>query len=142
MKIYYGTDHNYLSTILSKGITPRQDETGSWRNHPSHEEMVYLSVTYPFYIGLSAGVGDIRTGVVFEIELDRLDKSNLYPAEDYIFQALKEKGRKVELQDIKENLFAYQEYWQNSLEGLGNICHHGTIEPVAITRFCVIDFIL
>ncbi len=37
-------------------------------------------------------------------------------------------------------MFGYQQYWENSLKGLGNCCHYGVIPIEAITRYCVVDW--
>lgn len=145
MKVYHGTSFKFLDTILKEGITPRQQKRtrkkrrSNWTDAPSHENMVYASTAYPWYYAVNANY-DLSKGVVFEIDLDALNESNVYPDEDFVFQAMKNEIKEVTHSYIRSNLEFYKYQWKNSLEYMGNICHKGTIPISAITRYCIIDF--
>ena len=140
MKIYHGTHYKNLNTILKSGLTPRKDKEGNWEKYPSHSQMIYLSLAYPFYFALSAGE-KISKGVVIEIDTEQLDENNFYPDEDFVFQKLEQQGQEgAEHTDIKENIESYQEYWEMSLNCFGGFCYKGTIPPSAFTKYCIVDF--
>src|SRR3990172_3590894 len=113
MKLYHGTKYKFLDIILKYGLAPRTDKKSNFEDLPSHPEMVYLSTAYPWYYAVLTEEG-LGKGVVFEIDLDILDPSKLYPDEDFIVQTLNEQNKEQEIEhsDIRENLLLYQAYWQ------------------------------
>lgn len=151
MNIYHGTNHIYLKNILENGLTPREHKLSrnkrksNWEKAPSRNDMVYMSTTYPWYYATLTGElknNDRKKGVVFEINLDTLDKHNLYPDEDYVWQVMKKAIPELKHSYIRDNLEFYQYLWNNSLQQFGCICHKGTIPASAIIRYCILDFTL
>lgn len=148
MKLYHGTSSKYLKRILKGGIKPR-GVTGesNWEAFPSMDTRVYLSSTYPLYFAAAATNFETKTHnmVVFEIDTDKLDNDRFYPDEDFIAQALVQNEPTVypSLEDAQEHAIAhivgYKHHWTDSLEGMGNISHHGAIPVEAITRYAVVD---
>jgi hypothetical protein len=147
MKLYHGTSKKHLFNILQDGITPRLlNGVSNWDKAPSNPNMVYLTVAYPFRYSIEAS-GDDRIGAVVEIDADELDSNLFLPDEDYISQSNAaynaSKGSKeavTDIRQIRDNLFAFQGCWEDSLRELGNCCYFGTIPPRAITRYCTVDW--
>lgn len=153
MKLYHGTSTRYLDLLLRGGIKPKQDqdgeeERGNWEhtNFPSRDDMVYLTVAYPFYFAMcAAGETSDREGekyqpVVLEVESDELDQDLFHPDEDFIAQVMAEQ-EKMSLEDchnyVLENLENWQHLWRESVEHMGNCAYMGTVPPNAIKRYCV-----
>ena len=136
MKLYHGTAERYLNAILEDGIMPRRMASidGNWDQTLSRPDMVYLGEAYPIFYALHAADGD--KAVVIEIELDEMDEAFLYPDEDFIWEALKQK---VPHPEVIKTLLNYQHHWRDSLERLGNCCHRGVISPDSFTRYCIFD---
>ena len=148
MKLYHGTKYKFLETILKQGLTPRKAKESNWDELPSHPEMVYLSTAYPWYYAVPTEEG-LGKGVVFEIDLERLDTSNLYPDEDFIVQGISDEQRKkwglpndnfAKTMKIRNSIEDYKTNWKTSINALGNVCYKGIIPPESITRYCVVDF--
>jgi len=147
MKLYHGTSKKYLDRILELGITPRsQNGISNWKDAPSHPEMVYLTNAYPFWFSIQASAEHENIGAVMEIDTGVLEDTDFLPDEDFISQANANYNRHnqtdaiVDVHQIRKDIFGYQQYWTNSLEGLGNCCYHGIIPAEAIIRYCVIDW--
>ena len=149
MKIYHGTNYKFLEIILKNGLAPRkgkqneESRESNWDKAPSHEDMVYMSTAYPWHYATLTGElnkDELGKGVVFEIDMDLLNIKNIYPDEDFVWQAMKKESPDIEPSDIRDNLESYQYLWENSLQYFGCVCHKGTIPVSAITRYCVIDF--
>ena len=136
MKVYLGIAAKHLNDVLENGIRPRGRKKSCWSKFPSRTDMVYLNKTYPFYYALQA---DDKEVVVFEIDLNKLNQELLFPDEDFIAQAVKQKHET--LGDIhigiRDRIEDYQQYWKISLDELGNCSYKGTIEPSHIKRYCI-----
>jgi len=137
MKIYHGTAMKFTKEILAEGIQPRSVSKmeSNWEDYPSHSGMVYLSTAYPFYFALTHSAKS-RKVVTFEVDLDKLDKRKLYPDEDFISQSCRDVPNH---EYYRNNLSKYQQFWSDSLAGIGNVAYKGTIKREWITRYCVFD---
>lgn len=141
MKIYHGTSSANVSNILLNGITPRGNTESHWDQYPSRNDLVYLSTAYPFYFAHVAAQDD-AISAVFEVDTDLLDEDNMLPDEDFIAQCIAHNEEKTVLdvqKDVRDNLEAYDEYWEKSIEGMGNAAHQGIIQPSCLTRLCLFD---
>lgn len=140
MKLFHGTNASRVPAILEHGLRSRGRRRGNWKDFPSRHDMVYLTEAYACYYGFQAA--DKDEGVaVFEIDLDRLDHSLLYPDEDFIAQVLAhQRGESLEKvhREVRRRLAGYQHHWRDSLKGLGNVCYRGLIPASAITRYAVL----
>lgn len=140
MKIYHGTSSRFLNSILKKGIIPRRKRNGHWEDYPSHPDMAYLSIAYPFYFAACTADND-ELSLVLEIDTDLLDEKLFYPDEDFIAQGLA--GPSGDLNKIhntaRRNLAKFRDYWQESINRMGNCCYKGVIPPKAIMRYCLFD---
>jgi hypothetical protein len=149
MLIYHGTSFKNLDSILNNGIDPRSeicwripsDGKSNWEEYESRDDMVYLTLAYPFYYAACVTENDDPL-VVFEIDYDKLDASKLYPDEDYIAQGVSEQEA-VPLKEvhfiIRDNIDKWKDLWESSLEKMGNICHKGNIPISYATRYTVVD---
>jgi hypothetical protein len=155
MKLYHGTTETVARLALTEGLCPRS-ETGAdsrWEAHPSSGEHVYLTETYAGYFAMSATEGDERWGIV-EVETDLLDHGDLCPDEDFLEQVSRAQtwpaGRFYDgiracssMEErtawFRENLQGFAHLWEESLNHLGNVAHHGCIPVEAITRVSVYD---
>lgn len=143
MKIYHGTSHKYFNKIILEGITPRDTRKSNWSKHPSKSDMVYLTNTYPFTFACNAINGTTKCAV-YEIDLMSLDHELLYPDEDFIWMAAKERFRggtpKGLHEKMKESIEEFRQFWVHSLDNLGNCAYADTIETGVIERVCIVDF--
>lgn len=140
MRLYHGTNEANLSKIKLHGLRPRQRRKSQWKEYPSRPDMVYLTTAYALYFALNSK-GKSRY-MILEIESDELDQNKFFPDEDFIAQKLawQEKAKLSDIHlDIRDNLEAYQQYWQDSIDGLGNCCYKGTIPFSAIKRICFLE---
>jgi len=137
---YHGTAARYLPFVLKKGIRPRGEDESHWE-YASRPDLVYMTTAYPFYFGMHTAEEDEKT-VVFEVDLDHLAVARLLPDEDFIAQAIS-RAKNVPLAQIhnmvRDQLENWQDFWQKSIEHLGNVCFKGTIPPQAITRYCLFE---
>lgn len=147
MKIYHGTSDLFFNDIILEGIKPRGKSKGNWSKHPSRNDMVYLTNTYPFTFACSATAdtqGRTTKCAVYEINLLSLDHELIYPDEDFIWMAAKERfmgGTPKGLhKKIKKSIEDFRQFWVHSLDNLGNCAYANTIETSAIERVCVVDF--
>jgi hypothetical protein len=146
MKIYHGTNAEYLGEILRNGIKPRK-LTGkdNWKHQPkeyqSVNNAVYLTTAYPLYF--ATATSDNLQLLVLEIDFDKLDKEKVFPDEDFLAQVLSRQKNftlKISHKTIKKaGLSCFQNYWEMSLKKMGTCCYMGTIEPKLITRYAVIN---
>jgi hypothetical protein len=141
MKLYHGTTAELLPAISEKGIVPRGRRRGNWKNYPSRNDMVYMTVAYPLFFAFQAFQKGTHALLV-EVDSDRLAEESLHPDEDFIAQALSHQ-RSCSIEDVhsevRAGLEGYQHHWRDSLAGLGNCCHLGVVPQDAITRYCVVD---
>jgi hypothetical protein len=133
MKLYHGTSERFLARILANGIKPRKNCEGNWPNCPSHPSMVYLTTAYPLYFALNATL-DGEKALILEIESTLLHENKLFPDEDFIVEATHQSH-----EAIRKHLKNFQNYWQKSIEHLGQCCYQGTIPVEALTRYCLFD---
>lgn len=152
MLIYHGSTAVAIDAILKDGIVPRAlNGRSNWENCPSHEQMVYLTSTYPLYFAACAADSEKDKLVVVEIDFEKLKKGKLYPDEDFIAQVLygqdrdKFNGRscKATLEDftkwVRNDIDSWRTRWRLSLEEMGTCAYHGTIPTDAILRYAVVD---
>ena len=98
LTLFHGTSSDRLPQILEQGILPR-NETGARSNWEgeveSKSDLVYLTTAYPVYFAVGACIGDAKP-VVLQV---KVDKTKLYPDEDFVARCLleqeKAKGRKT-----------------------------------------------
>lgn len=141
MKIYHGANFNRLDKILSNGLSPRGKRQSVWSDAPSHPGMVYLSTAYPFYFSRAAqSKKNFHKGLVFEVDMDKLNESMLFPDEDFIWHVLKIQNPDITIKEIREDLWRYHSSWKLSLENLGNVAYLGKININCLTRYCIVDF--
>jgi hypothetical protein len=139
MKLYHGCAAKDLPSIMSNGLRPRWDKESNWKKNPSRPDMVYLTVAYPFWFALCHN----GLAAVVEIEARGLDRTRLFPDEDFLTNALAMRdGVEHDPQrqeDIRVMLHSYGDYWKQSIRFQGNCCYQGTISPHHITRYCIFD---
>ena len=140
MKIYHGSNYDYLDYILEHGISPRKNKESNWEKAQSHPDMVYLSTAYPFYFSYCSTGDTEGKGVVFEVELESLNETLLYPDEDFIWHVLRQRNKKITIEEVRDSLEDYAHNWELSIQHLGNCCYKGKIKPNLIQRYCVVDF--
>lgn len=133
--LYHGTSLRRLRNILDDGLQPRgDDDLGNWSGFPSKAGFVYLTDAYA---GFFAQTSLDRTDpddlpVIVEV---KVDERNLYPDEDILAQVWAEAaGRPLrEVHDMIDPK-QHQDLWRDSLEGLGNVAHFGSIQPARVSR--------
>jgi len=152
MKLYHGTSETRLHAILRDGIVPRgeRDDEGQWENAPSRPDCVYLTQLYAPYFALAACENGERWAIL-EIDTDELDEEQFLPDEDWLEQQLRAEGHDAGLGHpegasmkertaiCRENLEFFQEYWRDSLKGLGNCSYQDAIPVEAIKRIALVD---
>lgn len=137
MRLYHGTCARHLERILDRGLEPRRRRKGNWKEFPSRPEMVYLTTAYAPYFAISAAKNNMA--LILEVEPD---PANLYPDEDFISQVLAfQSGKSLEEvhRKVVRNLEGYRHHSRDSLEGLGNASHRGSIPSSRISRYCLLD---
>lgn len=143
MKIYHGTSSKYLGKILKEGLKPRLDRSGNWEKFPSIKDFVYLTVAYPFYFANAAIEEDTESMLVLEIDLDKLDKNEIYPDEDVIAQSIQHNNKdNISIDAIQEYVKQYignfKEHWEESIRLIGNCAYNGIIPLDAISRYALV----
>jgi len=137
--LYHGTSYKNLNSILKNGIRPRGKRKGNWKEYPSRPDMVYLTNAYAPFFAIQSSKDK---ALILELDPAFLNQKSFYPDEDFIAQAIATQ-QNLSIEDvhcgIRENLEDYQHHAVDSLNGLGNICHKGTVPLSAISRYCVID---
>lgn len=162
MKLYHGTRGCWIDSIMKDGIEPRLERVGrnNWKHvkHQSNRNCVYLSNSYAPFFALNAASQQSnkvnRSCAVIEIETDKLDRSKLFPDEDFLEQA----GRHCDgiEGDMSARTLHYRARqcgdhglycdgrlanWEDSLQFLGTCSYRGTILPSAITRVVKFPFV-
>jgi hypothetical protein len=139
MKLYHGCSAKDLASIMSNGLCPRLEKQSNWKENPSRSDTVYLTVAYPFYFALCHE----GLAAVVEIAAGGLDRTKLFPDEDFVTNVLAMRdGQELcpyQKKDIWHILHTYGAYWKESLRFQGNCCYQGTISPHYITRYCIFD---
>src|SRR6266852_8190880 len=103
--VYHGTNESSARRALKRGILPREmsGKKGNWKDTvQSNPSMVYLTVAYaPYFAVLTTDFEKERVAII-QIDLDKLDPDRLYPDEDFIEQALRDKRLgKTKLDDMR-----------------------------------------
>lgn len=145
MKVYHGTSEKVARLALTKGLLPRSltNHIGNWKHTvQSSEDKVYLTDIYAPYFANCATEDGEKWGIV-EINLDLLDRRNLYPDEDFLAQyfRLPELPKDIMKRTnwFKERIEDYKKYWVQSLTSLGTVAHAGSVPARAITRISIFD---
>lgn len=124
--LFHGTSSIYKKDIEEKGILPKNQSLneGNWLKHPSRQDMVYLTDTYPIYFGVTA-LKDIKDEnvIIYKVEVE---KDFLYPDEDFIFSIYKDIDKRL---NFKKYVIDYKFLWKDSLNLLGTVGHQGEISP-------------
>lgn len=156
MLVYHGTSDRYARQILQEGLLPRAQSKfkGNWGHTVQSSPLyVYLTAAYSGYFAASALRDDSERWLLVEVDLDRVPEGNLHPDEDFLAQVTTEEAFREQVWQVqprlrnqpsatlvgkskwfREFLSGYQHHWKDSLEGLGNCCHLGTVPREAITR--------
>jgi len=142
--LYHGTSPSRIWKIIKEGIRPRTlTGKSNWNQvaeFKSRNDMVYLTSCYPLYFAACCSRGS-RLAVV-EVDVDKLDKSKLYPDEDVVAQIMSQETN-VSLKEvhpkIKAKLLYMHEEWETSLQAMGTCCFCGVIPPEALSRYAMIE---
>ena len=140
MKVYHGTSEKYLKSILKNGLIPRGEKDGNWKHsEEGHSEYNYLTSVYAGYFALSA-IDDYEKErlMLIEVDLDKLDKKNFRPDEDFIAQSISQSELDKDLLDINEE--KYRHAWKLSLNHMGTMAYKGKIPKSAIVRIVLVKF--
>ena len=155
MKLYHGTTETIARKALKEGLLPRNmtGSEGNWEDNPSSSHLVYLTEVYAAYFGFCARTDGENIGIV-EVETDLLNEQSMRPDEDFLEQVnrmgsklpkllQKELNKCSSMEErtawFKIHLGLFKEFWKNSVEGLGNAAHYGSILPKAITKVAIFD---
>jgi hypothetical protein len=151
MKLYHGTTSNALQDILANGIKPRSVLTrrkGNWKEHPSNEDMVYLSDTYAGFFAMAAaqshGGNPLILELTFPDPLPPAVERFLCPDEDFLEQASRGGNGSHDMKTMtafyakKMSTLRFRRMWSMSLKHLGTVAHKGIVDPKYISRYCVI----
>ena len=155
MRLFHGTSGKAVSKILEQGIQPRRrTKKTNWDNAPSHPNAIYLTTCYAGYFAHCAVKRSTLLGMV-EIDTDKLYEAFLRPDEDFLEQAFREGGNRINkpLRDtlkgkdmlectawFREHLDEFSHVWRASVDNIGNCCYMGRIAPEAITRAVTFDY--
>ena len=145
--LYHGTTTKYLNSIKEKGITPRyKNSIGNWKDNPSRADMIYLSNAYASYFAFVTSGEQGGEPLVLEVNVK---EDRLYPDEDYLEQftrvdpawkeIVEQTSMEFRTRHFKETLLDYKDYFEDSLQFLGNACHKGIIKPKNIVRYSILD---
>ncbi|MFW6024986.1 MAG: hypothetical protein ACOCRX_01460 [Candidatus Woesearchaeota archaeon] len=142
MNIYHGTNAKFLSSVLTQGIIPREKTNGNWDNAISKEGHTYLTITFPFVFSFNTIKNNNEKQIIIEIDFDRLNKSKLFPDEDFIWHILhlNDDEEEADIEKAKELVEYNQNLWKESLYNIGNVSYKGTILPNLIKRIAIIDY--
>lgn len=158
MKLYHGTNGDWLPNILRCGLEPRGKRAtrNNWKHvsHQSNPKAVYFSNSYAPYFAFNAARGKNPTCAVIEIDTEKLPRvpsgAGLVFDEDCWEQL--GRGRDGVPGDMsartlwwrdKQDHPLYQTAfrnadgttgWQLSLKALGTCAYLGTVPATAITR--------
>lgn len=153
MKLYHGTNGDWLQNILAKGLEPRKNRPGrnNWKHvpHQSNPRCVYLTNSYAPYFAFNAAK---QSCAVIEVETDLLRPGSLYADEDCLEQMMRGRDgvegtmsqrtlyyrkRQFDITGAEDKEGRVSPAYGFSLELLGTCAHRGTILPEAITRAVV-----
>lgn len=154
MKLYHGTSATIASHILTagEGLVPRGEGENKWgENLESRPDQVYLTTAYAPYFAMCRAEAS-EDWAIIEVDTDLLDAKNMRPDEDFVEQASREgpesyminalaggNGMVERTAWLRDNIDAYAHHWEDSIRGLGNCAHRGTIPMEAITKIVLFD---
>jgi hypothetical protein len=152
--IYHGTTAASADIAMVDGLHPRGDAPGNWMDDKSglfvsRPECVYLTKDAPLYyaaVATNSPEDKDKRGAIIRLDLDRFDKNNLQPDEDYFYlqnpleiaARLEDKQRYVE--SCKQKARENPQMWPESLAAVGSIAHVSTIPREAIVDVVFINF--
>lgn len=147
MKLYHGTSERHIERIMRRGLEPRGRNNGNWKHTMlSRPDAVYMSNAYALYFAIQACRAKKERPAIFEVDTLLLNPFSLHPDEDFLEQATRKQGNAPLDGDMKsrtafyrERLEDYQDYWELSIEHMGNCCHIGTVPVRALTRLVTVD---
>lgn len=150
--IYHGTDEATARRALSEGLKPRSKSgrKSHWGKFESHPDLVYLTRFWPGYFALNACGDAPRFGLV-EVDLSQVDPDKLYPDEDYVEHAGRERLQYLagtNLSDrtrfVRERLtdpaLDLRRYAFRCLHRMGNVAHLGSIPREAVRRVSIVNY--
>lgn len=162
--LYHGTSEEAAKVAIKEGLKPRSG-TGvksNWEHTiASNPDNVYLTHCYAPYFAMCAtqeretdichpSLRPMRWAII-EIDTDKLDEECIFPDEDFLEQATRNREEDIEALGLEEstmedrtqwfrdNLHLFQPSWEDSVKHLGNCCYRGEIPPEAITRVSFFD---
>lgn len=143
--LYHGTNETSVMKILREGLHPRMERVGNWEDFPSNPKCVYLTNCYAPYFALSAMMTNGgRMGIV-EIRTTDEMLNNCVPDEDYLEHSTRN-GHPYTTEETIERtklcqskMLEMKGEWEESLSGLGNLCHLGPIDSKYIRRVALLD---
>lgn len=143
--IYHGTTVDVgLRVLLGEPLRPRDEDGGNWPACPSLRGHVYLTTAYAGYFAQAARDDGERRFSIVQVDFGLLDKTALYPDEDYIGQALHAQGDSREdllalTAHARERIEDFRECWWMSLADMGTVSHMGEIPSHALRRVSIVD---
>lgn len=141
MKLYHGTSAGVARLSLTEGLVPRGERKSNWEIE-SRDDLVYMTAAYAPYFALCTEDAD-EFGII-EIDTDLLDSSLFLPDEDFMEQATRDIGfpegsMEERTQYFRDHLEEFADFWQRSVQGLGNCAYRGSIPTEAITGVITFD---
>ena len=139
MILYHGTASANVTSVLSEGLKPRNDELGNFfTNIGSNRELVYMSRSPNLadYYALRAAIAiDDTDSAILAIDLDKLDKSCLRVDENFIDIEERDDYANCDVERRKEQRIkaAYDTRWEDSLLRFGACTYKGVVPPEAIS---------
>lgn len=142
MILYHGTSERHAELIIKEGLAGRKYTVmpSNFTEHPSHEEMVYLSNCYAPYFAAHTSQQDGRWAI---IEVD-VTEENLLPDEDFLEQTSRHQQTvdgtlQERTRAFKKDLRNYDHLALESLMHLGTVAHDGRILSSEIQRVAFFD---
>lgn len=138
-----------IASIVKDGLLPRE-KTGkdNWKEMglSSHPDHVYLTEgNMFFYMSRIWTQREYPELAVVEIDTAKLDRTLLFPDEDYIGYKIGG-GFEQSTTTARDDIDQFQNLWKASLAGYGNVAYRGTVPAAAITRVtqfhCLPDILL
>ena len=148
MRLFHGTTEAIAKRSLTDGLKPRMltNKKTNWKINPSRKDMIYLSETYaPYFAVVASAASRSKIGLI-EINVDSLDKDNLFPDEDFLEQASKgdQFGLSRDMSErtlwFRDNLESFQHHWIDSFDKLGNVCYKGIIDRTKIKKVIIYNY--
>jgi hypothetical protein len=144
MKLYHVSTKASVQSVLTRGLLPGTVETGTFDEHTSPHNLVYMSrfINLPYLLREHDAIAH-----VFEIESDRIaSQENLCPDDEQLAEQLaldkypsldpeSDEARKI-IYDIRNGLDmrASHPLWRNFVNSTGTCAHIGQVSPEAIER--------